>query len=101
MITHLVDIDLFDGGKQSVATFDTYAARDAYIIDFQKIVHEITAKKEKTLRDTTLVSKTEEFSVNDFLPVDATTIEQQEEIHLPTSPEKQKKENTEEIPNDK
>lgn len=104
MITRLVDIDSFDGGRPSPATYDTAVAREAYMIDFQKAIQELAAMERKSVLDTTSASKIEVLPENDFLPIVPSTIEKQVEIHPPTypTPVQQQKENKEEdTPNDK
>lgn len=48
LITHLADIDLFDGGNPTPATYDVYARRKAHIIDFKNVVQKLS-KTTKTI----------------------------------------------------
>lgn len=47
MITHLVDIDFFDGGMPCPSTYGNPVVREAHTIDFQKTIREWMATKFK------------------------------------------------------
>lgn len=104
MITRLADIDLFDDGKPSQAVYDSFVTREAYMIDFQKVIQELTAKEEKNVLDSTPAPKIEVLPENDLSLIAPSTAKQQEEIHslmYPTPRQQQKENEKEDIPNDK